>query len=73
MTRFRTIPQTGSNAIDDLAFAGPETALIAMTCRPYRAEVVEAVEKAREQGLTVVAISDSPASPIIRMADHGRR
>ena len=71
MTRFRTIPQTGSNAIDDLAFAGPETALIALTCHPYRDEVVKAVEKARQQGLMIVAISDSPASPIIRASDHG--
>ena len=71
MTRFRSIPETGSNAIDDLAFAGPGTALIAITCKPYRTEVVEAVRIARLQGLTIVAISDSPASPIIRMAGHG--
>jgi DNA-binding MurR/RpiR family transcriptional regulator len=45
--------------------------LIAMTCRPYRTEVVETVEIAREQGMTVIGLSDSPASPIIRTADHG--
>jgi DNA-binding MurR/RpiR family transcriptional regulator len=40
--------------------------LIAMTCKPYRREVVEAVRIAREQGVTVIGVSDSPASPVIR-------
>jgi DNA-binding MurR/RpiR family transcriptional regulator len=42
-----------------------------MTCRPCRSEVVEAVRIAREQCMTVTAISDSPASPIILAAQHG--
>ena len=71
MVRFHAIPQAGSNAIDDLAWANENDALIALTCKPYRAEVVEAVACAREQGMHIIAISDSPASPIIRMADHG--
>ncbi|MFC3613800.1 MurR/RpiR family transcriptional regulator [Lutimaribacter marinistellae] len=71
MTQFHAIPRPGSTAIDDLAWAGKDDVLIAMTCRPYRSEVVEAVRIAREQGLTVIAISDSPASPIIRQAHHG--
>ena len=45
--------------------------LIAITCKPYRSEVVEAVRTAKDQGMTVVGISDSLASPIIRAADHG--
>jgi DNA-binding MurR/RpiR family transcriptional regulator len=45
--------------------------LIAMSMRPYRTEVVAAIEVAREQGLTIIGLSDSPASPIIRAADHG--
>jgi DNA-binding MurR/RpiR family transcriptional regulator len=71
MTDFHAIPRPGSTAVDDLAWADGRDVLIAMTCRPYRAEVVEAVRLAREQGLTVVALSDSPASPIIRVAQHG--
>jgi DNA-binding MurR/RpiR family transcriptional regulator len=42
-----------------------------MSMRPYRAEVVAAIDVAREQGLTIIGISDSPASPIIRAANHG--
>ncbi len=71
MVRFHAIPRAGSNAIDDLAWASKDDTLVAITCRPYRAEVVEAVERAREQQMRIVAISDSPASPIVRVADHG--
>ena len=71
MTRFHTIPRAGSVATDDLAWADNRDVLIAITCHPYRSEVIDAVRIAREQGVKVVAISDSPASPIILGADHG--
>ncbi|MEM6388471.1 MAG: MurR/RpiR family transcriptional regulator [Pseudomonadota bacterium] len=70
MTQFHAIPGTGSTAIDDLAWADERDVLIAMTCKPYRCEVVEAVEHAQSQGLKTVCISDSRASPILRGADH---
>ena len=71
MTEFHAIPRPGSTPVDDLAWADNNDILIAVTCKPYRSEVVEAVAIAKEQGMTIVALSDSPASPIIRMADHG--
>ncbi len=71
MTDFHAIPRPGSTAVDDLAWADGRDVLIAMTSRPYRREVIDAVRIAREQGVTVVAISDSLASPIIRAAQHG--
>ena len=71
MTQFHVIPRPGSTATDDLAWADERDVLIAITCRPYRSEVVEAVRIAREQGVRVVGISDSPASPIILSAQHG--
>ncbi len=71
MVQFHAIPRAGSTPLDDLAWAGNRDVLIAITCRPYRAEVVEAVELARRQGMTVIGISDSPASPIIRGSAHG--
>lgn len=70
MTQFQAIPRAGSTAIDDLAWADKRDVLIAMTCKPYRSEVVEAVELAKAQGLTTVCISDSLASPILRQATH---
>ncbi len=71
MTEFHAIPRPGSTPVDDLAWADEKDVLIAITCKPYRSEVVEAVNIAREQGMTIVALSDSPASPIVRIADHG--
>lgn len=71
MAQFHAIPRLGSTAVDDLARADDQDVLIAITMKPYRAEVVEAVEVAREQGVKVVGISDSLASPVIRCADHG--
>lgn len=70
MTRFHAIPRPGSTAVDDLAWGDERDVLIAMTCHPYRTEVIDAVRLAREQNMTVVSISDSPASPIILMANH---
>lgn len=71
MKQFHAIPRPGSTPVDDLAWAGPKDVLIALGCHPYRSEVIEAVEIAREQGIPVVGISDSPASPILRAAQHG--
>lgn len=71
MKQFHAIPRSGSTPVDDLAWADRQDVLIAMTMKPYRTEVIEAVRIAREQGMTIVALSDSPASPIILGADHG--
>ncbi len=70
MTQFYAIPQTGSTAIDDLAWATEQDVLIAITSRPYRNEVVTAARQAKDQGVMLIALSDSPASPIARIADQ---
>ncbi len=66
----RAIPRDGNLAIDDLSRAGSDDVLLAMTFKPYRTEVVEAVEIARRQGVTVIGISDSAASPIVTGSEH---
>ena len=71
MVQFHAIPRMGSTAVDDLARADGQDVLIAITCRPYRVEVIKAMEVAQEQGVQVVGISDSLASPVVRGADHG--
>ncbi|MEM8632983.1 MAG: MurR/RpiR family transcriptional regulator [Pseudomonadota bacterium] len=70
MPAFHAIPRAGSTATDDLAWANDDDVLIAMTFKPFRSEVVDAVEQARQQGMKVVALSDSPASPIFQGATH---
>jgi DNA-binding MurR/RpiR family transcriptional regulator len=71
MVEFYAIPKPGSVATDDLAWADSRDVLIAITCKPYRREVVEAVRIAREQGVKVIGVSDSAASPVIIGADLG--
>ena len=71
MVDFHAIPRMGSTAIDDLSRTDGRDVLIAISSAPYRTEVVEAVEVAIEQGVKVIGISDSLASPIIRNAQHG--
>jgi len=71
MMQFHAIPRPGSTPADDLAWADERDVVIAMTLRPYRAEVVDGVRIAQEQGVAVIGLSDSPASPIIRGAEHG--
>ena len=41
-----------------------------MTFKPWRREVVDAVAAARDQGIEVIAISDSLAAPIMAGAAH---
>lgn len=64
------IPRQGSLPIDDITKAGPEDVLLAMTFAPYRMEVVEAVQMAREQGVRIIGLSDSRTSPVLMAADH---
>ena len=65
-----SIPRDGSLPVDGLVRAGKGDVLVAMTFKPYRREVVEAVEAALEQGVVVIGVSDSPASPILTHASH---
>lgn len=71
MVQFHAIPSIGNTATDDLAWADERDVLIAITCKPYRREVIEAMEVAKEQGVKIIGISDSPASPVITNADYG--
>ncbi len=62
------VPRDGSLPIDDLSRAGDGDVLLAMTFRPYRSEVVEAVNFARERGVTLIALTDSLSAPIAQSA-----
>lgn len=71
MTDFHALPRPGSTIIDDLAWADERDTLIAITSAPYRTEIVNAVEFIKTQGVNIIALSDSPVSPVIRAAKHG--
>ena len=50
---------------------GKNDVLLAMSFKPFRSDVVSAVSLAEEQGVTVIGISDSPASPLVAGKKHG--
>lgn len=50
--------------LDQMAGTGPEDIVVALTYRPYSAEVVRAVQIARETGARVLALTDSHAAPV---------
>jgi len=64
------VPGNGGLAVDAITRIGRRDVLFAMTFEPYRREVVEAVRLARRRGATVIAATDSRASPISREARH---
>jgi DNA-binding MurR/RpiR family transcriptional regulator len=64
------VPHEGNAPMDDIVRAGSDDVVIALTFDPYRSEVVEATGAARDQGATIIAITDSHGSPIALGADH---
>lgn len=71
MNDFVAIPQPSSTAIDDLSRADERDILIAITMAPYRQEVLRATQFAKEQGVPIIALSDSHSAPVITSADFG--
>lgn len=64
------VPRDGGLPIDDLARVGPGDLVLAMTFKPYRSEVVDAVRFVHQQGGGVIALSDSRSAPIALLADQ---
>ena len=71
MNDFIAIPRPASTAIDDLSRAGKQDILIAITMAPYRQEVLRATQFAKEQGMQIIALSDTKSAPVITQADYG--
>ncbi|MEM0987879.1 MAG: MurR/RpiR family transcriptional regulator [Pseudomonadota bacterium] len=64
----RAIPSRASVETDDIQWLGPGDLLIAMTFQPYRSETLAGAQQALDQGAEVLGITDSPASPLTRLA-----
>lgn len=43
--------------------------LIAVSFRPYAPEVIGLIERCREQGISLIGVTDGPLSPLARLAD----
>lgn len=49
---------------------GPGDALVAVSFAPYSRECLDVAQLAKQRGAQLVALTDSEASPLARMADH---
>lgn len=64
------LPHGGALPVDGLARATRDDVLVAMTFRPFRREVIEAVALAQQRSMLLIAVSDSLACPILARAAH---
>ena len=60
----------GGTLADQVARLGPRDALVAVSQSPYTRQTVDAVRRARAQGVSIIALTDSALSPIARGASH---
>jgi DNA-binding MurR/RpiR family transcriptional regulator len=60
----------GGTLLDQLDRIARTELLVAISLAPYTRQTVEAVEQAAGRGIAVVAITDSPHSPLARAARH---
>ncbi|HEX7124237.1 MAG TPA: MurR/RpiR family transcriptional regulator [Thermodesulfobacteriota bacterium] len=60
----------GGTFPDDLRGIGTRDVLLAISLAPYTRDTVRAVEFAVGRGATIVALTDSPVSPLARLARH---
>ena len=60
----------GGTLSDQLLQVGPGCLLVAISQSPYARTTVDAVQTVRGQGAQVLALTDSPLSPIARDAEH---
>jgi DNA-binding MurR/RpiR family transcriptional regulator len=63
------IEDHGGRHIPALFEAGPQDALLAIGFAPYSADTVQVVELAKERGIRLIGITDTPISPIGQRVD----
>jgi DNA-binding MurR/RpiR family transcriptional regulator len=66
----RLVTGNAGTFVDELRDVGAEDVLIAISYDPYTRQTVAAVEDAAARGATIVALTDSPVSPLARVAEE---
>lgn len=61
------VDAVGGLAAEQAGFAGPQDAVLAISFTPYASETVSLSRAAAERGVPVVAITDSPFSPLAQI------
>ena len=62
------VDAVGGLATEQITFASPKDAVLAISFTPYASETVALARAAAERGVPVVSITDSPFSPLAQMA-----
>lgn len=68
--RVTLLDQVAGTGLDAIRTAGPKDVLVVASVRPYTRATVEGARYASEQGIPVIALTDSPASPLVGVAKH---
>ena len=68
--KFRLVRGDGGVFADPIAELGPDDAMIVVSHQPSARAAIELAIIARERGAKVIAITDSPASPVALQAEH---
>ncbi|WP_448951788.1 MurR/RpiR family transcriptional regulator [Labrys neptuniae] len=78
--RCALVDHVGQLGKEQIALAGPKDVVLAISYTPYSPDTIELATLAHRRGNAIVAITDSPASPLARLArirldveeaDHG--
>ncbi len=62
------VDAVGGLASEQLTFAGPKDAVLAISFTPYASETISLARAAAQKGVPVVSITDSPFSPLAQIA-----
>ena len=63
------VDNVGTLGQEQSAFAGPKDALVSVTFTPYTPTTIDLTKQAADRGVPLVAITDSPFSPLTELAD----
>lgn len=63
------VDNIGSGAFDQVACLGPEDGVLAVSFSPYNSITPELAGLARERGARLVALTDSPLSPLVPISE----
>lgn len=64
------IGQAGHTLSDDLSMLNPKDLLVAISIKPYTKATVDACDMGELQSTDIIAITDSPSSPLAMKTDH---
>jgi DNA-binding MurR/RpiR family transcriptional regulator len=63
------VDAVGGMAAEQLTFATPKDAVLAISFTPYASETISLTQAASTRGVPIVSITDSPFSPLAQIAD----